>query len=436
MAPFVELEWGAKATGLMRRVKALLDPDGILNPGVLLNDDPKVHLASLKPMPPAHELVDRCTECGFCEPRCPSRALTLTPRQRITVRREIARAAAAGEGSRAARLEQGYAWLGDDTCATDGLCATACPVGIDTGKLTKARRAAARSPLARAVAGFAAEHFSLAAGAARAGLVALRARPGLPILSEALPRPAPPAPKGVLRGRDRAVVYFTACVPRMMGNAPGDPDPRPLQVAMMSVLEKAGYDVRIPAGVEGLCCGLSFESKGFPRQADEKARELEAALLAATEGGTLPVVCDTSPCAQRMKATLDARLRIFESAEFVHDELMGRLRFTQVPGPVALHVTCSATKMGLEPKLRALAAACAEKVVVPPTGCCGFAGDRGFSEPELNASALSGLRAAVAGCGRGYSTSRACEIGLSTHAGIPYQSLVHLVDACTSGANG
>jgi D-lactate dehydrogenase len=135
-----------------------------------------------------------------------------------------------------------------------------------------------------------------------------------------------------------------------------------------------------------------------------------------------------------MKATLDARLAIFESAEFVHDRLMPHLRFARVPGPVALHVTCSATKMGLEPKLRALAGACAEKVVVPATGCCGFAGDRGFTNPELNASALSGLRAAVEGCARGYSTSRTCEIGLSTHAGIPYQSLVHLVDACTSGA--
>jgi D-lactate dehydrogenase len=200
---------------------------------------------------------------------------------------------------------------------------------------------------------------------------------------------------------------------------------------MLSVLDKAGYDVRLPADLGDLCCGLSFESKGFPRLADEKAHELERALLAATEGGRYPVVCDTSPCAQRMKATIDPRIVVFESVELIHDRLMDRLRFTPRPGPVALHVTCSATKMGLEPKLRAVAAACAEQVIVPPTGCCGFAGDKGFTHPELNASALRDLRAAVAGCGRGYSTSRGCEIGLTTHAGIPYQSLVHLVDACT-----
>jgi len=314
------------------------------------------------------------------------------------------------------------------------MCATACPVGIDTGKLTKARRADARGPLARTIAALAGDRFALATAAARAGLSAMRLRPGLPVLREALPRPAKGPWRDVVRGRDRAVVYFPACVARMMGPAPGDPDQRTVSEAMLSVLEKAGYDVRFPAGLDELCCGLSFESKGFPLTADEKAKELEAALLAASDGGRLPVVIDTSPCAQRMKAKLDPRLRLHEAAEFVHDELMGRLRFTRAPGPVALHLTCSSLKMGLEPKLRALAAACAEQVVVPPTGCCGFAGDKGFTTPELNASALRDLRAAVQGCTRGYSNSRGCEIGLATHAGIPYQSVVHLVDASTTGA--
>jgi D-lactate dehydrogenase len=435
MAPFVELEWGAQATGIMRRLKKLLDPDGLLNPGVILNDDPLVHLKDLKGMPHAHELVDRCTECGFCEPRCPSRALTLTPRQRITVRREIARLGAAGETRRRDRLEADYAYLGDDTCAADGMCATACPVAIDTGKLTKLRRAESRSSLSESLAGIAAHHFGWAAAGARAGLVAMRANPRLPVLPAALPRPAHGPWQEIARGRDLAVVYFPACVARTMGPASGDPDQRPVSAAMLSVLDKAGYDVRLPSGIESLCCGLSFESKGFPRLADEKTRELEAALLAASDGGRLPVVCDTSPCAQRMKATLDARLTVFEAVELVHDRLMERLRFIPRAGQVALHVTCSATKMGLEPKVRAVAAACAEKVVVPPTGCCGFAGDKGFTNPELNASALRDLRAAVAGCDRGYSNSRGCEIGLTTHAGIPYQSIVHLVDACTAAGD-
>lgn len=436
MAPFVALEWGEKAHGLMRRVKALLDPEGLLNPGVLLNDDPRAHLKNLKSLPRAHDLVDRCTECGFCEPRCPSRALTLTPRQRIVIRREIARlSAAAGPeaDARRRRLEADYAYLGDETCAADGLCATACPVGIDTGKLTKVRRAEARSPLANGIAALAARRFAWTAAGARAGLALARTFHALPILPEAAPRAPHAVFKDVVKGRDRGVVYFPSCIARTMGPAGGDPDRRALSDAMLSILDKAGYDVRFPADLASLCCGLSFESKGFPRLADEKAKELERALLAATEGGTLPVVCDTSPCVQRMKAVLDPRLSILEPAELIHDRLMDRLRFERRKGAVALHVTCSSTKMGLEPKLRAVAEACAEEVIVPPTGCCGFAGDKGFSTPELTASALAGLRAALpAGCDRGYSNSRACEIGLTMHSGLPYQSIVYLVDACTS----
>jgi D-lactate dehydrogenase len=116
--------------------------------------------------------------------------------------------------------------------------------------------------------------------------------------------------------------------------------------------------------------------------------------------------------------------------EFIHDLLLPDLEIERRAGRVALHLTCSAQRLGLETKLRAVAAACAEEVVLPPTGCCGFAGDKGFTAPELAASALAGLAAAVRGCDRGYSTSRTCEIGLSLHAGIPYQSIVHLVDAC------
>jgi D-lactate dehydrogenase len=313
------------------------------------------------------------------------------------------------------------------------MCATACPVGIDTGKLTKERRAEARSAFAEGLAGLAARHFALTAAGVRAGLALARAARALPVLPAAAPGPAPTRFEDVVNGRDRRVVYFPSCVARTMGPARGDPDARSLQAATLSVLEKAGYDVRFPSDLSSLCCGLSFESKGFPRLGDGKARELERALLAATEGARLPVLCDTSPCVQRMKTTLDPRLSILEPAEFVHDHLMDRLRFERRPGTVALHVTCSATKMGLEPKLRAVAEACAERVVVPPTFCCGFAGDKGFTHPELTASALRELRGALpAGCERGYSNSRACEIGLTTHAGVPYQSIVYLVDAATS----
>ena len=91
MAPFVEAEWGGAAFEIMVRVKSLVDPDGLLNPGVLVNHDPDAHIKDLKSLPEVEEEVDKCIECGFCESLCPSRDLTLTPRQRIVVRRAMER---------------------------------------------------------------------------------------------------------------------------------------------------------------------------------------------------------------------------------------------------------------------------------------------------------------------------------------------------------
>ena len=455
VAPFVEREWGKKAYSLMRRVKALLDPAGILNPGVLLNDDARVHLKNLKPLPRAHDLVDRCMECGFCEPRCASRSLTLSPRQRITVRREIARLSACGDDlSRLDRLEQDYQYAGLDTCAADGLCATACPVGIDTGKLTKALRAEQRGDLAKGIAGAVSSHYggvlsaakaffgasaaahgTVGAGAIQALSSGLRKLSGgkLPVWNEHMPAPARVGHLAdVAKGRDKRVVYFPSCITRLWGPARDATDDRAVSAAMLSVLEKAGYDVLFPEDLGSLCCGLTFESKGFVDLADQKCGELEAALLARTGDGEIPVLCDTSPCIQRMRAHFDPKLKIYEPAEFIHTFLMDRLRFERKAKQIAVHVTCSTQKLGLGAHLSAVAAACAEKVVVPPAGCCAFAGDRGLQVPELNAAALSGLREQVKGCEAGYSNSRGCEIGLSQHGGIPYQSIVYLVDRCTS----
>ncbi|HET9553392.1 MAG TPA: FAD-binding and (Fe-S)-binding domain-containing protein [Anaeromyxobacteraceae bacterium] len=457
VAPFVEREWGRAAYALMRRVKRLFDPAGILNPGVILNDDPDCFVKQLKPLPPAHALVDRCIECGFCEPKCASRHLTLSPRQRIAVRRQVARLRASGEEpERLARLEADYQYQGLDTCAADGLCATACPVSIDTGKLTKALRAEQRGPLARGVAAAVSAHYGGAVEAARAGFGAASALHGVlgdqvlgglastlhgassglvPLWSPHLPRPARTGPlEDVVKGRDRQVIYFPACITRTWGAARGAADHRGVTAAMLSILEKAGYDVLFPRQLASLCCGLTLESKGFPELADQKCAELEAELKERSEGGRIPVLCDTSPCIQRMRAKFDPALRIWEPAEFIHEFLMDRLRFEKKAGSVAVHVTCSTQKLGLGARLQAVAEACAERVVVPPAGCCAFAGDLGLKVPELNAHALSGLRERVQGCEAGYSNSRGCEIGLSQHGGIPYQSIVYLVDRCTAPA--
>jgi len=456
MAPFVEMEWGAKAYGLMKRLKALFDPQGLLNPGVVINQNPKVHLENLKPLPKAHEIIDKCIECGFCEVKCPSREITTTPRQRIVIQREIARLRASGDDSvRLRRLERDYRYLGDQTCTTDGLCGTACPVSIDTGRYTKYLRSVMHGSAAKAVARAIGGHYAGTQSALRAGLVGLssahavlgtsgmegfskglRSLSGgkIPLWNPCMPSGLPARRlKDVVNGGRRQVVYFPSCIARSMGPSKHDPEQRAVFDAMLSILAKANYDVRFPPSLDALCCGMPFASKGFPEMAHAKARELQAELLERSEDGRIPILCDTSPCVYQMRGDLDPRLQLFEPVDFIHRFLMDRLSFERRPETVAVHVTCSSLKMGLAEKMTAVAQACAEKVVVPAgVGCCAFAGDKGFTHPELNCSALSRLKAGLPNeCHAGYSNSRTCEIGLSLHGGIPYQSIVFLVDRCS-----
>ncbi len=457
MAPYVEMEWGADAYGLMRQIKNIFDPKNLLNPGVVINSNPNVHVENLKPLPPTNPIVDRCTECGFCEAFCPSRDLTLTPRQRIAAQREISRLKATRENPRRlAEFEKSYDYLGEQTCAADGMCAVGCPIDINTGEQTKELRHRKQGSTARRTAALVANHFGPVATAARLGLKVVnhahhllgtrtlqRITEGTRKLSNGrVPCWNPYMPKGA--GRVPApnpnadglaeVVYFPSCVSRTMGPARGDPQKESLPTVTAHLLKKAGYAVILPDNMQRLCCGTPFESKGFIEQADIKLKELESALLQSSDGGRIPVLCDTSPCLYRMRKFMSSRLKLYEPSEFIYDLLMERLEFMPLDTTVALHHTCSNMKMALEHKLLAVAQACAKNVVVPDlVGCCGFAGDRGFSHPELNQSALKELKPVVSEqCTAGYSTSRTCEIGLSHHSGLYYKSIVYLVDECTN----
>lgn len=453
MAPFVEAEWGPKAWALMKRVKAAFDPAGILNPGVIFNDDPECFVRSMKPLPLCDPNVDRCIECGFCEVNCVSCGLTLSARQRIVTQREISRLRRdSSDPARLRELEKEFVYYGRETCAGDGLCSTSCPMGINTADLIHDIRRRDLSATGRKAGKWAAAHLAgvsdglrLALGAASAthrvigdkGVDTLgRAlhKIGLPLWTASLPAPFNPAHLATSAPAERRVVYYPSCLNRVMG--PGDEEkgrPEALADVFVRLCRKAGFQVIFPKDMEKLCCGMIWESKGMPDIADSKTAELEAALAIASEGGKIPVVCDQSPCLHRMREHITS-MPLFEPAEFILDYLAPYLRFTPVDTPIAVHVTCSTRRMGIADKIVRLASMCSRHVTVPAeVGCCGFAGDKGFTFPELNKWGLRKLRPAIeaAGAVEGYSNSRTCEIGLTTNSGIPYKSIVYLVDQCT-----
>jgi D-lactate dehydrogenase len=454
MAPFVAREWGAKATELMWRVKRLADPDGILGPGIVLNRDPGVHLRNLKSTPEIEEVVTKCIECGFCEPVCPSRNVTTTPRQRIAVRREMARQPLASPVQLA--LLQQYEYDALETCAADGSCMRACPVAIDTGKLIKELRNNAHSERTERVALSAAKRYALLERAARAGLrtggllarvlgddalgkatAALRRRVGtdrLPQWSRSIPAPAPSRLPSTARD-GAAAVYLPACVNRIFGNPRGGPPGPTLPEALVAVSARAGMPLWIPPDVAGHCCGVPWSSKGHREGHARMAAKTAAALARWSEGGRLPVVIDASSCTHGvLEAIAPAGIEVLDSTSWVHDHLLSRLSVARKLRSAVVHPTCATAHLGLSGKLEAIARELADDVVVPAgTTCCGMAGDRGMLHPELPASALRDVVEELAGtqfdaC---VSSNRTCEIALHQETGRRYGSFVLTLEELT-----
>jgi D-lactate dehydrogenase len=450
IAPFVEAEWGAKAYALMHRIKALFDPEMLLNPGVLLNADVDIHIKNLKVMPLADELVDMCIECGFCEPACPSHHMTLTPRQRIAVTRERARLRASGEDPvRLARLDKDFQHAGMDTCAACNLCSLRCPVGIETGTMIIGERARRRGGFAKGVAHVAAGRTGAIETVMRAGVGLADAAkavvsPGVvaavtetarratgsrvPRVYKAL-KPGPGAPRAVEtaaapRGE---IVYFPACPSRMFGTPETRHDLLPGPDSMVALLTRAGFKVVMPEHLTGQCCGQPFQSKGFPEEAERVGGRLTAELSALSNGGGLPVLTDASTCAKHLR---EHQAEVADSSEFLLLEVLPHLRITRRLPVVAVHHNCSAQRLKEQPATEAIARACAEEIaVLSSVTCCGYAGDKGMFIPELNAHATRFVKRDIPeGCDLGVSTVSTCASGLSEQAGVPFVSLASLLE--------
>jgi D-lactate dehydrogenase len=470
MAPFVETEWGPEAFAIMADLKALVDPENIINPGVILNCNSDAHIRDLKSMPEVEPEVDKCIECGYCEPKCPSRDLSLSPRQRIVVRRAMQQMKDdANYSEMYSSLERDFPYMAIDTCAVDGLCAVSCPVDIDTGSLIKRFRQAGHSNVAQWIALFMASNFRAVEVAARLALgsghvlqsvagtgtmVALtRALDSLADLisgepfwkwSREMPHPRKGRlPRQAVRMPD--AVYFPACINRIMGALPGEPSEVSAMQAMIRITRRAGVRLLVPPNLEGNCCGVPFSSKGFDAAHRLIANRTIESFFRWSNGGAVPIIIDTSPCAYGLKtgrAFLTPanqvkfdKLKIEDSIEFVVDHVLPRLTVRNRIGRVSIHPVCSVVKMGLVGKLTQVSNACSGEIIVPrDAGCCGFAGDRGFLFPELTASATAAEACQVKQrkCDAYVSSSRTCEIAMTRATGEIYRSYLNLLDDASS----
>lgn len=467
VAPFVEREWGSEIYAMMKRVKQLADPQNILNPGVLISDNPNAHLQHIKEMTPINDRfhvhnLDSCIECGLCEPVCPSRNVTLTPRQRIQAQR-VMRAQVNNNLPQAAQLlEKEYQYEGRDTCAADGMCQTVCPMQINTGELTDVLRAQQLDRTFATLLTAAARHFnrtekiikeSLTWAVDAERMVSPKPFEWTMALGHALSNQVPhwshnfpKAPRFEARHTEHPdVIYFPACVTRIFGSSVAGKD-NMMQV-ILRIADKAGIAISLPEEAQGLCCSQIWEHKGDTEGQKIMANKVVEHFWNWSDGGRIPVMCDTTSCTHTLLTALAAnekqtvltpenlekyrQLNILDITQWLLNNVLTRVEPLHKKGRVLLHPTCACDQMGLTPTMLRIAERCATEVVIPLAwGCCGASGDRGFIFPELGQSAMRDELAETQGqhfdgC---YSLARTCEINFENHSSYLYESIVYLVD--------
>ena len=454
MAPFVRRQYGDELYDVMWELKRLFDSEMLLNPGVLLSDDPHAHTRHLKTAPAVEPEVDRCVECGYCEPVCPSRDLTLTPRERIVLRRELQRARDHGDHALALELEKEYEYDGVQTCAADGMCQTACPVLINTGDLVRRLRADNQDRLAQAAGSASARTWGTVSSIAGAGLTIAAAMPpavpeyatrlGRRLLgSESVPLYSGDLPKGGRQRRaftapDPHAIYFSSCTTAMFGPVGDDG----VSDAFQRLCARVGIVLSTPDDIPSLCCGTPWKSKGLTDGYAIMKAKVAASLARATEGGRLPVVCDASSCTEGLGVLLEAArvegIRVVDAVAYVDEHVLPHLPAARRIESLTIHHTCSSHQLGLGDSLSRVAAAAARSVVVPEDwGCCAFAGDRGMLHPELTAAATGGEASAVraASTVAHASLNRTCEVGMTRATGKAYRHVLQILDDALTNAD-
>ena len=419
MAPFVLQQYGQEIYDVMCALKELLDPAGILNPGVILTQNSKSHIENLKIIPTIEPVANSCVECGYCEPVCPSKNLTLTPRNRIIMRRELALAQARGDRATSEEIEKEFKYDGQDTCAVDGMCATTCPLSINTGSLVRELRSQSAPPTFNALWTVAAHNWSAFTRIASAALKVGHLVPGFTKY-----------PTGGNRRKSKIIehpiaIFFPSCVGTLFGTSDSSQ-------ALLTLAERAGIELAIPKGIDSLCCGTPWKSKGYVNGYAVMQSSVIKSLVSASMNGKLPIVTDAASCSHGLQELLskDSRLTVIDSVEFVEKFILPKLTIKKAQS-IAVHPTCSTTALGISNSLNAISQAISNEIFVPESwGCCAFAGDRGFTFPELTRSATEKQAAEIKVRNDDFNVSanRTCEIGMTQATGKKYRHIIEVLE--------
>lgn len=390
MAPFVRRQYGDELYQLMVRIKGSFDPRNILNPDVIISDDDELHLKNFKSSPEIDPVVNKCVECGFCEPGCPSRNLTLTPRQRIGLQRAIPVISKKIKNE----IEKRYDYEVLDTCAAESICSLYCPIGIDTGELVRTQRS---------------NNSFLWSHLAKNYDLGLRVVRNLLSMTMNTPLKWYWNFSHFKRGTRRHsyvnsspdLIYLPSCMNEFIGPS--------IQNTFEALCAKAGFNISIPEDIAGICCGTPWKSKGHKGKVNFEIDR------------KLPIVTDNSSCTYGFNA--------IDVNRFIIENMITKLNPMKTKR-IVVHPTCSSEKIDENQYLIRLAELLAEEVIVPPNwSCCGFAGDRGFLKPELTKSATKDESGFVAKLDADYfvSSNKGCETAMTNSSKKPYRNILEVL---------
>jgi D-lactate dehydrogenase len=441
MAPYVRKQFGDELYQVMVDLKKLVDHRNILNPGIIINENENIHIENLKISPAIDQEVDKCVECGYCETVCPSKDLTLTPRQRITIRRVSKNAQINNDQELLDAIDKNYDYQAIDTCATDGMCAIACPVKINTGDLVKRLRSEQQSFMSQSLASLAASNWAKTTNLLASLLSAAKNMPAplvlgvnrilrqisgensMPLWNQDLPFGGKPRTSQFVEKPD--LVYFPSCVNSLYGESE-------IEKAFLNLCAKAGLNVLIPRGIEELCCGTPWASKGLTQGYEVMALKTKKELIRQIKSDNPVIVSDATSCTHGLTQIFsETKMSVVDVLEFVNQQILPQISIKTKLSSLALHPTCSGVELGINQHMKEIAEKISSRVVIPDDwSCCGFAGDRGVLHPDLTLSATrkeseelsSEIFAAYA------SSNRPCQQAMTQATGQKYVHLIELVD--------